>query len=96
MKSVFLELCLFVCMSVLKELLGRRLQKYYQKVRELSEEYVVMTSPGSHCLAFSLSLAPSAKVSVSVNMELGCGWTVGFHELVSLDAPGLLWTREEG
>lgn len=37
-KSVFLELCFFVCMSVLKELLGRRLQKYYQKVRELSEE----------------------------------------------------------
>lgn len=55
-----------------------------------------MTSPGSHCLAFSLSLAPSAKVSVSVNMKLGCGWTMGFQELVSLDGPGLLWTREEG
>lgn len=55
-----------------------------------------MTSPGSHCLAFSLSLALSAKVSVSVNMKLGCGWTMGFQELVSLDGPGLLWTREEG
>ena len=35
-----------------------------------------MTSPGSHCLAFSLSLAPSAKVRASVNMTLGCGWAV--------------------
>lgn len=37
-KSVSLELCLFVWVSVLKELLGQMLQKYYRKVRESSKE----------------------------------------------------------
>lgn len=37
-----------------------------------------MVSPGNPKLAFFLSLVPSAEGTVSVNMEVGCGWTVGF------------------
>lgn len=57
---------------------------------------MVVTSPGSPWLAASLSLAPAAEVTWSVNRKLGVWLGPLVQELVSLEDSGFLLTREPG